>query len=237
LKRDVQYVVRTLARWAIISISLSALFLMAAGTMHIASIRAYLVTFSSMSLVTMLAVDPRLARERAHTCPDAVAPHLRFAAAGLFLLTLTTAAFAVGRLRVFAVTTPLRWIALLLFFLSSALQTWAMISNTFFSPALRIQSERGHCLIDSGPYRFVRHPGYLAMSISMPASAVAIGSWLGLLPATAFVIVIRQRAEIEDQFLRVNLAGYVEYTQRVRSGLLLAEGPSTRHVENARSLP
>jgi len=140
---------------ALSSIALSTLCLMAAGTMHVASLRAYLWTFSSMLVVTMLAVDPRLARERAHPRQDAVAPHLRFGAAGLFLLTLTTAAFAVGRLRIFAVPPQLRLIALLLFVLSSALQTWAMIWNTFFSPALRIQSE-ADILISTGPYRFVR---------------------------------------------------------------------------------
>ena len=54
-------------------------------------------------------------------------------------------------------------------------------------------------------YRLVRHPGYLAMSLSTPASAIAIGSWIALVPATVFVIVIWHRAEIEDHFLRVNL--------------------------------
>jgi protein-S-isoprenylcysteine O-methyltransferase Ste14 len=75
------------------------------------------------------------------------------------------------------------------------------------------------------------------MCVSIPASAIAIGSWLALLPATVFVIVIHHRAEIEDQFLQVHLSGYLEYTQKVRSGLLLAARRSTPQVQNARSLP
>ncbi len=96
-----------------------------------------------------------------------------------------------------------------------------MIRNPFFSPVLRIQSEHGHHLGESGPYRFVRHPGYLAMTISIPASAVALGSWLALIPATGFLLVIQHRATIEDKFLRLHLPGYAEYAQRVPSGLPL----------------
>jgi hypothetical protein len=53
-----------------------------------------------------------------------------------------------------------------------------------------------------GPYRFVRHPGYLAMLIALPASALAIGSWPALIPAAAFILVILRRVQLEDEFLR-----------------------------------
>jgi hypothetical protein len=94
-----------------------------------------------------------------------------------------------------------------------------MIVNPFFSPAIRIQSERGHCVIRRGPYRFLRHPGYLAMLIAIPASALAIGSWLALIPAAGFGLVIVRRARLEDEFLKENLAGYREYMQHVPAGL------------------
>jgi protein-S-isoprenylcysteine O-methyltransferase Ste14 len=233
MKRNVHYAIRVLRRWALILATLGVL-LFSAGTTRVASIRAYLVAYAGFLLVAMSAVDPRLARERTTPGPDLVAPHLRLMSGIFSLLTVTTAALAVGRLHILAVPPQIRWFALLLFVMSSALQAWAMIRNPFFSPVLRIQSEHGHHLVESGPYRFVRHPGYLAMSVSIPASAVAIGSWLALLPATVFVMVIRYRAEIEDQFLRVNLSGYAEYAKRVRSGLLLDAGCSTRQVENAR---
>jgi protein-S-isoprenylcysteine O-methyltransferase Ste14 len=90
-----------------------------------------------------------------------------------------------------------------------------MIANPFFSPVLRVQTERRHHLIAHGPYHFLRHPGYLAMSISVPAAALAIGSWLALVPAVAFVLLIQRRTQLEDEFLRKNLSGYADYARRV----------------------
>jgi protein-S-isoprenylcysteine O-methyltransferase Ste14 len=94
-----------------------------------------------------------------------------------------------------------------------------MIVNPYFSPVVRIQTERGHHLIAKGPYRLMRHPGYLAMCIAVPTSAVAIGSWLGLAPSAGFVAVIFRRARVEDQFLVRNLPGYKSYAALVPSGL------------------
>lgn len=219
MKCDLQYAIRVLRRWTLILAMLAILLFAAAGTTRIASIRAYLVAYAGFLLIAMSAVDPRLARERSNPGSDVVAPHLRLMSGVFFLLTVATAALAVGRLHIMPVPLQVRWFALLLFAVSSALQAWAMMKNPFFSPVLRIQSEHGHYLVESGPYRFVRHPGYLAMSISIPASAVALGSWLALIPATGFLLVIQHRAGIEDKFLRLHLAGYAEYAQRVPSGL------------------
>ena len=211
---------RLLIRWGLITTSLSALLFLAAGTSHIASLRAYLALFSAWLLVTMLAVDPRLARERAHPRNSGIDDGLRFATGFLFLLTLTVAALSAGRLHIgLNVPTRLRDAALVLFALSGTLQTWAMIVNPFFSPIVRLQAECGHRLIAAGPYRFMRHPGYLAMLISIPASALAIGSFVALIPAIGFALVIHQRTRIEDQFLKANLPGYADYTERVPTGL------------------
>ena len=211
---------RLLLRWGLITTSLSGLLFLAAGTSHVASLRAYLALFSAWLLVTMLAVDPRLARERVHPRNAGIDDRSRFATGFLFLLTLTVAAFSVGRLRLgFNVPTPLRDTALVAFALSGSLQTWAMIVNPFFCPVVRLQPDCGHRVIAAGPYRFMRHPGYLAMLISIPASALAIGSFVALIPAIGFAWVIHQRTRIEDQFLKANLPGYAEYTERVPAGL------------------
>jgi protein-S-isoprenylcysteine O-methyltransferase Ste14 len=99
------------------------------------------------------------------------------------------------------------------------LQAWAMIVNPFFSPVIRLQPELGHHLIANGPYTFVRHPGYLAMLIAVPASATAIGSWIALLPACGFAAIIMRRTKIEDSFLLRNLPDYRRYANRVRRRL------------------
>ena len=210
---------RLLLRWGLITTSLSGLLFLAAGTSHVASLRAYLALFSAWLLVTMLAVDPRLARERAHPRNTGIDDRLRFATGFLFLLTLTIAALSAGRLHPgLNVPTRLRDAALVVFALSGSLQTWAMIANPFFSPVVRLQSECGHRVIQSGPYKYLRHPGYFAMLSSVPSSALAIGSWLALIPACGFVFVILRRACLEDQFLRANLPGYIDYANHVPRG-------------------
>ena len=223
MKRDY---LRLLARWALISASLSALLFLAAGSTHVASIRRYLVVFSALLLVTMLAVDPQLAKERANPRNAGIDDGSRFAAGFLFLLTLTAAAFSVGRLRPgFNVPIPLRDAALAAFALSGSLQTWAMIVNPFFSPVLRLQTEWDHCVIETGPYKFMRHPGYFAMLIALPASATAIGSWLAIPPACGFGAIIMRRTKIEDSFLMRNLPDYRRYANRVPRRLFLSLTP------------
>jgi protein-S-isoprenylcysteine O-methyltransferase Ste14 len=160
-----------------------------------------------------------LAQERANP-KDTGADDSRIATSLLFLLTLAIAGFSVGHCRPgFNVPPPIRHLALAVFLLSGAFQTWAMIVNPFFSPVVRIQTERGHHLIAGGPYRIIRHPGYFAMCIAVPTSALSIGSWLALAPAAGFVAFIVRRARLEDEFLARNLHGYKKYASLVPSGL------------------
>jgi len=75
-------------------------------------------------------------------------------------------------------------------------------------------------VIDSGPYSVVRHPGYVGMIIGVPLSALAIGSWIGLVVAVAYSALIMRRVWFEDGYLQKNLSGYTAYTQRVRYRLI-----------------
>jgi len=201
----------------LITTSIAALLFLSAGTIRIASIRNYLVAFSILLLFTMLAVDPGLAQERAHPKEPRTSDS-RLAAGLLFVVTLAVASFSVGHLPSrFNVPVAIRYSALGLFILGTALQTWAMIVNPFFSPVVRLQSERGHHLITTGPYKFIRHPGYLAMLISVPCSALAIGSWVAVVPASRFVTLMFRRMITEDAFLRNNLCDYATYSEHVTS--------------------
>jgi protein-S-isoprenylcysteine O-methyltransferase Ste14 len=96
----------------------------------------------------------------------------------------------------------------------------AMRANRFFSPVVRIQTDRGHHVIDTGPYAHVRHPGYAGMIPSMPFSALALGSWAAFAISLVYVGMIVRRVLFEDAFLHEHLAGYREYAQRVRYRLL-----------------
>jgi protein-S-isoprenylcysteine O-methyltransferase Ste14 len=117
---------------------------------------------------------------------------------------------------------PVWWsaVALVVCLLGIAFTGWAMLSNRFFAGTVRIQSDRGHVVVDRGPYRIVRHPGYLGALVFTLASPVALGSWWAVVPAVLVVAVLIVRTALEDRVLRAELEGYAAYAGRIRSRLL-----------------
>jgi Putative protein-S-isoprenylcysteine methyltransferase len=97
---------------------------------------------------------------------------------------------------------------------------WAETVNPFFEPGVRIQTERGHHVIDTGPYAIVRHPGYVAASVMFAGFAISLGSWWALIPAGVGSLVLVLRTVWEDRTLHVELPGYATYATRVRSRLI-----------------
>ena len=102
----------------------------------------------------------------------------------------------------------------------SALFLWAMASNPFFSTIVRIQKERGHRVVDTGPYRTVRHPGYLGWILSAVAVPLTLGSAWALLPAALGCTLWIARTALEDRTLMEELPGYAAYAGRVRYRLV-----------------
>jgi len=96
----------------------------------------------------------------------------------------------------------------------------AMHENRFFSSVVRVQTERGHHVIDSGPYSLVRHPGYAGLIVGIPFSGLTLGSWLAAGIGLVMSGLILRRVMFEDAFLRTNLDGYVAYTRRVPRRLI-----------------
>lgn len=109
---------------------------------------------------------------------------------------------------------------LIVFIPGVALVSWAMVSNIWFSTSVRIQYDRGHSVADSGPYRYVRHPGYLGMIIYTAASPLIFGSLWAFLPAVLLIILVIIRTSLEDSTLKIKLEGYKEYAERVKFRLL-----------------
>jgi protein-S-isoprenylcysteine O-methyltransferase Ste14 len=101
-----------------------------------------------------------------------------------------------------------------------ALFMWAMGANAFFSEAVRIQEERGHTVQTGGPYRFVRHPGYVGAILALLAMPLLLGSLWALIPAGLAAIGYVVRTALEDRTLQEELDGYKEYTQQTRYRLL-----------------
>jgi protein-S-isoprenylcysteine O-methyltransferase Ste14 len=106
-------------------------------------------------------------------------------------------------------------IGFILISLGYAYAAWALAENRFFSSVVRIQTDRGHVVCDSGPYRFVRHPGYAGNILPPFGIVLALGSVWTLIPAAVAFIITVIRTMLEDQTLQEELTGYRDYVRRV----------------------
>jgi protein-S-isoprenylcysteine O-methyltransferase Ste14 len=93
---------------------------------------------------------------------------------------------------------------------------WAMRVNRFFSTVIRIQKDRGHHVIDFGPYQFLRHPGYAFWMVRTLGAPLLLGSHWAFLVAIPFIIMLIIRTALEDHLLQRELPGYAEYATRTR---------------------
>jgi protein-S-isoprenylcysteine O-methyltransferase Ste14 len=192
-----------------------------AGTVAIAGFWVYLAIFAAIFVASLLWLDPGLLRERMR--PGGRRPPL-----GLRLFTIVlfvhwiVAGLDRGRFH-WSDDVPswLQALGQVAVAAAYALCFWAMRENRFFSSVVRIQTDRGQHVIDTGPYAFIRHPGYLAGILIIIASGVALGSWL----ATALLVSLSlpfllYRAITEDRILQAELPGYRDYAARVRWRLI-----------------
>lgn len=168
--------------------------------------------------------------------PGAIAERARGASAGgwkqwdkIFGLLFTISYF-IGILVVAGLDERFGWtgpvalatqlVAFVVYGAGSGLFGWAMIANAFFSTTVRIQADRGHAVCDQGPYRFMRHPGYVGASLQSLAAPVMLGSLWALIPGVLSVLLLVARTALEDNTLQRELPGYAEYAGRVRYRLL-----------------
>jgi protein-S-isoprenylcysteine O-methyltransferase Ste14 len=111
-------------------------------------------------------------------------------------------------------------IGTVLFVLGTVVITWAMLVNTHFETTVRIQHDREHKVITTGPYAVVRHPGYVGASLWALATPLIVGSAFGLIPALLAVLTVAIRTRREDALLHHELSGYADYASRVHYRLL-----------------
>lgn len=110
--------------------------------------------------------------------------------------------------------------AIAVFVLGCALVIWAMIANHFFSTTVRLQFERGHVVCSSGPYRYIRHPGYLGMILYNLATPIFLGSLWAVIPALMIAGLFVARTGLEDRTLLQKLPGYEQYATRTSHRLI-----------------
>lgn len=189
----------------------------AAGTIAIPGFWAYLAIIAAVMIVSFAALDPDLLRERMRPGGNKPPLALRLFSLVLFLHWIV-AGLDRGRFH-WSDDVPgwLQGLCLFVVAAGYALALWAMRVNRFFSSVIRIQTDRGHRIVTTGPYAFIRHPGYAAGFLILAASGPALGSWL----ATALIVIfslpfLLYRTITEDRILQAELAGYSDYTSRVR---------------------
>lgn len=118
------------------------------------------------------------------------------------------------------VTFPAQLIALAVIVLGYLFGTWAMAVNRFFSGVVRIQKDRNHVAITTGPYRFVRHPAYASSMVVNLAVPIMLSSLWALVPGVLTSLLMIVRTALEDKTLQAELPGYADYARRTRYRLL-----------------
>lgn len=94
--------------------------------------------------------------------------------------------------------------------------TWAQAVNRHFEATVRIQTDRDHKVIDTGPYAYIRHPGYAFGLLMAAGCALSLGSFAALIPVGLAVIALAGRTLGEEAVLIEGLPGYVDYKARVK---------------------
>ncbi len=111
-------------------------------------------------------------------------------------------------------------IAYLLYLISVIIFYWAMLVNRFFSSVVRIQKDRNQVVIQSGPYQFVRHPGYTGAILAFISLPLIFGSIVGFIPSAFSIILLVIRTYLEDITLQMEFDGYTEYAEKVKYKLI-----------------
>ena len=198
-------------------VAAAAALFAAAGTIAIPGFWAYLAIFTVVMIVSFAALDPDLLRERMRPGGKNQPLSLRIFSLVLFMHWIV-AGLDRGRFHWSdGVPDWLQGVCLLTVAAGYALALWAMRVNRFFSSVIRIQTDRGQHVVTTGPYAFVRHPGYTAGILIIAASGPALGSWLAAAILVVFSLpFLLHRVITEDRVLQVELAGYSNYAALVR---------------------
>ena len=202
--------------------------LAAAGDVRWPMAWAFVLVFVGFALVALLLLSASLLAERSRLLAKGERADVVLSVAFALLLYPGTL-IACGLDRRLGWSPPLPPVlqisALGVFVAGYAFSLWAMRANPFFATVVRIQSERGHRLVDRGPYQWVRHPGYAGAVVAHLALPVALGSLWGLVPAVLGCFLLVARIYVEERTLRggrqlsgVRIAGALAS----RSGSLVA---------------
>jgi protein-S-isoprenylcysteine O-methyltransferase Ste14 len=225
-QRELGVIAKLLLQNLIWIVAMGALLFVSAGTLHWPAAWVFLATIGILGLaggLWLARTDPALLAERMGPMMQDDQP----AADKKFMLAFGAAALiwliAIGldrRMHGSDVSVTLQALGLLMLVLCSGFIMWVMRENSFAAPVIKLQTERGHRVISSGPYAWVRHPMYAGTVPFFVGTPLLLGSWWGVALAPLFIVLFAIRAGIEERALLAGLPGYADYAARVRYRLL-----------------
>jgi protein-S-isoprenylcysteine O-methyltransferase Ste14 len=207
-------------------VAMGALLLVPAGTLHWPAAWVFLGTIGVLGVaggLWLARIDPALLAERMRPMMQDDQP----AADKKFMLAFGIAALiwflAIGLdRRTLASDMPAAWQGLgwAMLLLSTGFIMWVMRENSFAAPVIKLQAERGHRVVSSGPYAFVRHPMYSGTILFFVGAALLLGSWWGVALSPLFAVLFGVRSGIEERTLLAGLPDYADYAAQVRYRLV-----------------
>jgi len=213
-----------ISRFAVMIVMVLVFLFLPAGTLEWCEGWGYAVLSTGMLVLTriiLLNKNPDTALERlqagsAENVKQWDIPLVRLLALYLPMLLLLTAGLDKRFGWTIGVPKFIKWTGFVVYLISAAFASWALLENKFFSSHVRIQTDLGHTVISTGPYNVVRHPGYAGGIISWLATPLMFGSWPAAVIAVLIAAGLIYRTAREDRTLRDELSGYEEYVQKVR---------------------
>jgi protein-S-isoprenylcysteine O-methyltransferase Ste14 len=189
-----------------------------AGTWNLPFFWGLLVIQALSGLAGIFVLDDALLKERMHPQGKDQDRGGRTLITLLWLSAIAVPALDVGRWH-FSDTVPtsVQIIALILQALAWAGFIWTMKVNVYFSSVVRLQPDRSQKVITTGPYHFVRHPGYAFAAVAVITQALALGSWIALVPAMLLIAQFVYRSFLEEKILVDGLPGYIAYVHKVKA--------------------
>lgn len=209
--------------WVVV---MGALLFMPAGTLHWRAAWIFLGTIAILGIAggSWLAKhDPALLAERMHPMMQSDQP----AADKIFMLVFGFVALiwflAIGfdkRYHASDMPLGLQVLGFAMLVLSGGFIMWVMRENSFAAPVVKLQTERGHRVVSTGPYAWVRHPMYSGTVLFFVGAPLLLGSWWGVAMSPLFVLLFAIRVRIEERALVAGLPDYADYARRVRYRLV-----------------
>lgn len=219
-------IAKLLLQNTIFVVALGALLFASAGTLDWPAAWVFLVTSAIIGPACGLwlaKTDPALLAERMRPTFQADQPAADKKFMLTFVLVMLIWLVAIGldrRAQVSDVPLVLQALGLAMYLLSTAFIMWVFRENSFATPVVKVQAERRHRVISSGPYAFVRHPMYSGIMLFFVGVPLLLGSWWGVAIAPVFAILFAIRARIEERALVEGLPDYADYAERVRYRLV-----------------